>query len=243
VSFELRALLSLFFLLNFIAPALAQQPDSTSAPGEVVLLGSSSMNGPIAYLMADEFKNRGLKVQRIARSSAGMSRPDFFDWMKEVRKVKINENTQAVIVYLGVNDAQGIWLRKSERDGQGRRDKWVIWSDKRWAGIYRDRVTRFSNLLCEKGARKVIWLTPIDVKPKRLQKRLNRIRQMQEEGAAASKCGTSVPGTGDLNHILQGTRLGKAVRSHDGSHMTRKGSRVLWQRIGVRVLSLVGLEP
>jgi hypothetical protein len=201
------------------------------------------MNGPIAYLMADEFKNRGLKVERFARSSAGMSRPDFFDWMKEVRKVKINSNTQAIVVYLGVNDAQGIWLRKSERDGQGRRDKWVIWSDKRWGSIYRERVTRFTNLLCEKGAQKVIWLTPIDVKPKRLQKRLDRIRQMQEQGAAASKCGTAVPGSGDLRHILQGTKLGKAIRSHDGTHMTRKGSRVLWQRIGVRILSLVGLEP
>jgi len=157
--------------------------------------------------------------------------------------VKINNKTRAVVVYLGVNDAQGIWLHKSERKARKKRDKWIRWNEKGWSEVYRSRVTAFSNLLCDRGAKKVIWLTPIDVKPKKLQKRLERIRQMQKEGADASKCGTSIASSGDIRHIRQGTKLGKSIRSHDGSHMTRQGSRLIWRRISAKMLGLLGLNP
>ena len=194
----------------------------------------------MGHHIAADLERHGLSVLRRGVGAAGLARPDFFDWVEEARTLKLPAGTHAALAYLGGNDAQGIWLRPAERPKKGgRRAQWVIWNDPRWQALYQGRVTRFVNALCDRGVRKVLWLTPVDVGNGWLQKRLKRIREAQARGVKKSRCGVTVATTGDLGQIAKTAGSSRPIREKDGVHLTRAGAEALWTRVAKRVLSLV----
>jgi hypothetical protein len=167
-------------------------------------------------------------------TSAGFARPDYRDMHAVMERLDIDEHTAAVLVYLGVNDAQSLRLTPRERAALGRR--WLPWRDERWSRVYEQRARRFVERICERGAGRVLVLLPVDVARDRLQQRLQRIRRLQARAAAATSCGVAIWTDGDVGRL---DAAGLSRRRRDGFHMTRHGARVVWERIRERALASI----
>jgi hypothetical protein len=216
--------------------ARASHPTRSEERPAALIVGSSSIRQAFGRVLARGLEHRGYRVTREGVTSAGFARPDFRDVNAITEALSISTNTAVVLVYLGLNDGQPLWLSAPERRRMGR--QWLAWSDARWSSVYEQRVRRYLARICTRGARRVLVLLPVDVARPRLQRRLNRIRKLQTRAAAASSCGTAIETAGDWNRF--GAR-GRERRRRDGFHMTEHGARVVWGRILERVLAAI--EP
>ena len=209
------------------------------APGKMLLFGSSSMNGPFGHLIASDFESVGFDVLRKGISSAGLARPDFKDIPQILGGFPIRRTSTSVLLYIGGNDAQSIWLRPEERTAADVKP-WVYWKDERWPGIYEARMTKLLKSLCDRGVQHVFVLPPTDVVLPRLQTRLERVRKLQQRAVKASQCGRFIETAGD--HEKRFELNGQPLRAPDGVHMNRFGATIVWSRIRDRVFSLLGYE-
>ena len=207
------------------------------ARNEVVLIGSSSVRGMMGRVFVDNLVQLGFVAHRVGKSASGLARLDYHDWIAQLQELPINERTLAVMVYVGVNDPQGIWLRPDERDVPGR--KWKHWNDPAWPEVYRSRVTELVNELCIAGVPDVIMLPPADVKWPSLQARLTRIRRLQIQGARNGACGHVMSTSGDSLFLFDVDEQLKPRRLRDGYHMTAFGAQTVFDRIKPRLLRLL----
>lgn len=240
ITSRLAALVSLSILLlsSFVnGSALAQRRARTTAPPpDVLILGSSSVNGALGRLIESELTHAGMRPERRGRSSSGFARPDFFDWESEIASLGDLRAMRGVIVYAGGNDGQAIRLREREIAPEARGDRrarrraeWIPWQDEaRWRDVYRARVQAFVDALCAAGARRVVVLLPAEGENEGWSERMRRIHELQAAGVAATRCGVAVdPRGGRL-------RTGATV---DGVHLSRSGARAVWERVGPSILA------
>lgn len=210
-------------------------PAAEPLRGDAIVLGSSSMNQALGHLIARELQQRGYRVMRKGVSAAGLARPDFRDMNQVMDELPVTSETAAVFVYLGMNDAQAMWLRPNEQRTYGR--EFLPWSDSRWDALYTQRAQSFFERICRRGAQRVIVLLPVDVQRDRLQHRLGRIRELQTRAATAASCAVPLSTEGDLGSFDEG---GESKRKRDGLHMSPLGAIAVWRRIERQALELVG---
>lgn len=208
--------------------------------GSLILLGSSSMNGSLGRLLADDFTDQGYRVARHGYAAAGLARPDFRDIREKVDQLPIAGTTTAALLYFGGNDAQSIWLRPEERARHHQTTEWVYWNDDRWSGIYESRMNKLVRSLCARGVQHAVVLSPGDVTSTRLQGRLERVRKLQQRATQNTPCGHYVSTAGDVSQFETMTK--EPLRTPDGVHMTRLGARRVWKRIRPKVMALISGE-
>jgi hypothetical protein len=199
---------------------------------DAFVIGSSSVGQSLGRIIERELEERGYDVRRKGVSSAGLSRPDHRDMQKLIEDLPISRKTAAVFVYLGVNDAQAIWLRPHERGPSGR--EYLPWSDERWSGLYTERARQLVERICQRGARHAFMVLPVDVKRARLQQRLERIRKLQARAIARTSCGVVLPTQGDERSFGDDE---SPLRRRDGFHLTQQGAEVVWERIRKRTVA------
>ncbi len=204
---------------------------------KIVVMGSSSVRGMMGRVFVNNLVRHGFVARRVGKSASGLSRLDYHDWIGQLDNLPIDKHTLAVIVYVGVNDPQGIWLRPNERNPPG--NKWRHWNHSEWRSIYRGRVTELVNELCMRGVPDVIMLTPADVRWRSLQERLVRIRRMQIQGVRDSACGHAMSSSGDSLFLFEQDERIRPRRLKDGYHMTQYGAQVVFDRIKPRLLRLL----
>ena len=221
-------------------------------PLKVLILGSSSMNGSFGDEIAKGLRRAGYVPEKQGKSSSGFARPDYYDWQKEIAGLKIGSDTAGALIYLGTNDGQAIHLRPTERRRLRFKRNWLPWSHAAWSKVYARRVSAFARALCARGAHRVAILTPVDVVDARLSGRLRRVRQALARGAGPVPCARAFTGRGDLPRILRQARRRRLaarktkrgakrakpspyLRQPDGTHLTRHGARVVWQRVEGRI--------
>lgn len=217
---------ALVFTLTPVALAYAQ------TTGQVLVFGSSSVNGSFGRVIASELGRRGVSVVRRGYSAAGLARPDFHDMRETLLKMPLERGVRSVMLYIGGNDAQSIWLRPEERTVER---PWVFWNDERWSSIYHARAVEMIEAVCARGVKHVIVLPPADVRSARLQTRLDRVRNLLRRAAKSSACGRYVSTTGDSKFFAIAT---EPLRTPDGVHMTFAGAQRVWQRMRDAVLKL-----
>jgi hypothetical protein len=220
------------------APAAQAAPrgHAKSDRQDAFVIGSSSVGQSLGRIIERELEERGYEVRRKGVSSAGLSRPDHRDMQKLIEDLPISRKTAAVFVYLGVNDAQAIWLRPRERGPSGR--EYLPWSDERWSGLYAERARQLVERICQRGARRAFMVLPVDVKRARLQQRLERIRKLQARAVARTSCGVALVTKGDERSFSDDE---SPLRRRDGFHLTQQGAEVVWQRI--RAKTVAALRP
>jgi hypothetical protein len=218
---------------------LCLSPAHASAQsGRMLLFGSSSVRGSFGRLIADELGRRGVSVVRRGYSAAGLARPDYRDLREMLRVMPLEQTIRSVMLYIGGNDAQGIWLRPEERTGARPSDSWIWWNDERWMSVYQGRAVAFIQSLCARGMQHVIVLAPADVRSQRLQGRLERVRQALRRATEATECGRFVATGGDLRSIETAELSGEPLRTPDGVHMTMAGALRVWNRVRDTVLAI-----
>jgi hypothetical protein len=215
-------------------PAPSESPSADAPSREALLVGSSSMNDSFGLLIAKDLEKKGFSVKRKGVAASGFSRPDYRDILEISKKLPVSPSTDLAVVYLGVNDAQALWLRPEERKGK---QAWVKWEEDGWDDLYEKRARSFFQSLCERGAKKVIVLLPVDVMSPGMQRRLERIRNLQKKAAESATCASPVSTGGDVGNFSVN---GQATRAKDGIHMSPKGAQVIWDRVKPQVLKLAG---
>jgi catechol 2,3-dioxygenase-like lactoylglutathione lyase family enzyme len=247
VSVSVALLVVATALVALVAPGLgaveraeAQRRARTPRqPADVLIVGSSSVNGALGRLIESELARAGMRPERRARSSSGFARPDFFDWEAEVPNLGDLRALRGLVVYAGGNDAQAIRLREHElpprpegegraRRGGRRPDEWIVWREEaRWRPVYQGRVRAFVDALCNAGARRVLVLLPAEGENEGWSGRMERIQELQDAGTRATRCGRVVDPRGV--RAREGSTL-------DGIHLSRTGARAVWDRVGETIL-------
>lgn len=194
-----------------ITVLVATFPRAAEGQREVLLVGSSSVSGALGRTIVDELEHWGFAARRRARGASGFARPDFYNWEAQVPLLAPFDRYAAVVVLTGGNDVQSL------RDVSGRSVRWQ--NEAAWTEEYVERVRRFVDRLCNRGARRVIVVLPANGGRPRWSERIVRVRHGLSEGAAASQCGLAVDGGDD------------ELPSHDGVHLTRRGAARMWARI------------
>jgi len=226
------------------APGNAQRRRPPRVPPDVLIIGSSSINGALGRLIESEVATAGMHPQRIGHSSSGFSRPDFFDWEAEVPQLGDLHALRGIVIYIGGNDAQAVRLRESElpatptrtpRARRARAGEWIVWRDEAtWSARYQARVTAFVSALCTGGVPRVVFLLPAQGENEHWTERMTRVRNLQEAGTRATRCGVAI----DPSAVR--ARPGSTV---DGIHLSRTGAHAVWDRVGTQILDQLRGTP
>lgn len=217
-------------------------PITVSAGGapreaDAVLVGSSSFNQSFGRIIARELTRRGFQVIRKGVSGSGLARPDFRDMHQVLENLPIGPGTEVVVMYLGVNDTQAVWLPPHERGSTGAST--VPFGTPEWDVIYTLRARQFLDRICQRGAQRAIVLLPVDVNLPDMQRRLDRIRELQTLAASSTTCAAAISTAGDAGQFDAG---GMPKRMADGFHMTAVGAQIVWNRIERRVMELLDTD-
>ncbi|MBU8898106.1 DUF459 domain-containing protein [Corallococcus sp. M34] len=234
-----------------VLPAVPVQPTPRPAPAPapgaehtVLLLGDSLIaTGFGDTLQAELDAHPSVRCRRKAKSSTGLSRPDFFDWMEAGRQEVERHQPEVVVVILGGNDGQAL------RDKAG--GSAIAWGQAEWETAYRQRVQDFLGVIAAPG-RKIVWLELPTTGLRRFEKKLALIRGLQREVIAAREDAVHVDThpffTDARGHALQeahveGFRKPMRLRMTDGVHFTVAGGRYFADKVYPEVLGVLGLEP
>ena len=220
-----------------LASAIDGPPADRSDLREAVLVGSSSFNQAFGVIIERQLERWGYQVTRKGVGGAGLARPDYRDMNQVLDALPISARTDAVFIYLGVNDAQPIWLYPRERGASSA--AMLPFGTKTWEARYAQRTLGFYQRICQRGARRAIVLLPVDVTRSHLQQKLERIRDLQVQAAARSSCATVLSTSGDAGQFAVG---GVAKRLPDGFHLSQFGASVVWDRLRGHVLGLLSLS-
>lgn len=242
---------------NDVPPAPAAPPAAVAAPAApsasgprseaarertVLLLGDSLLASGFGRDLEDRLeKHPELRCARRAKSSTGLARPDFFDWMDVGRQEVARHRPDVVVIILGGNDGQG--LTNLEGKAVAR------WGHTGWEEAYRRRTEEFLNVLAAPG-RKILWLELPATGLRRFEKKLAIIRRVQREVLAAradthhlttSPFFTDAKGRPLKLAKVEGFRKPKALKMADGVHFTLAGGRYFATKVYPEVLSVLGL--
>lgn len=224
-------------VLSSAASAVERIEPAAGARREAVLVGSSSFNQAFGFVIARQLEQWGYQVTRKGVAGAGLARPDFRDMNQVLDTLPITDRTAAVFVYLGVNDAQSLWLYPGERGSPGAAT--LPFGTATWEARYTERALDFFERICQRGAQRAIVLLPVDVNRTELERRLKRIRDLQVQAASRSSCATVLSTAGDTGHFEVG---GIPKRLPDGFHLSPTGANVVWDRVRGLVLGLLSLS-
>ena len=201
---------------------------------QALVVGSSSIKSTFGKIIAADLEGWGFEVGRHGIVAAGLARPDLFDLHQIVDELPIDSSTAAVVLYVGVNDGQALWLYPDEEEEFGVRR--LAWHDPRWDELYTRRAVTLFRSICERGAQRAIVLLPIEIDKPSLERKMRRIRHLQEQAAQQTSCATAVSTEVDNGRFF---RNGKPLRRRDGVHMSMEGARVLWSRVWPSVKPLL----
>ena len=227
-----RALVSLALLypLGVRATGMDETPVPGAAtavhPRTVLLLGDSLIVTSFGEYL-ERFLNEqpGVHAVRRAKSSTGLARPDFFNWMKTGQEEVERHRPDVVVVILGGNDGQGLTDEKGKAV--------VQWGAAGWEAAYRQRVEDFLHVL-EAPGRKILWLELPVVGMRSFENKLGIIRRVMREAASAREdvmhletkpFFTDSKGSLLLEARVETFRKPMRLRMNDGIHFTEAGGR------------------
>lgn len=241
-----RVLVCLAFLSTGGVRAAAGEPSPDSEPVSVqrkrtvLLLGDSLIVTSFGeYLEKALNESPGVHAVRRAKSSTGLARPDFFDWMKAGREEVERHRPDVVVVIMGGNDGQGLTDDKGKAKAQ--------WGAPGWEAAYRQRVEDFLRVL-EAPGRRILWLElPVTGLPN-FERKLRVIRRVLREAVSAHGATTHLDtksfftdARGGLMREarVEGFRKPMPLRMEDGVHFTLAGGRYFASSVYPAVMELL----
>jgi uncharacterized protein len=230
------------------APVLPAAPSQVASPAPaprrtVLLLGDSLIaTGFGEYLQNQLAAHPRVRCERRAKSSTGLARPDFFDWLEVgPQEVKLHQ-PDVVVVILGGNDGQALHTREGKATHP--------WGKPDWEGEYRQRIESFVAAIAAPG-RKIVWLELPTTGRTRFEQKLTLIRGLQREVIAGREDSvhldtrpffTDARGKALNKAKVDGFRKPMRLRMTDGVHFTVAGGRYFANKVYPEVLGALGLD-
>lgn len=149
------------------ASGFTSRSAQASADGPRVLIAGDSMiaGGFGVFLEQALRKDYNYDVTRRGKSSTGLARPDFFNWIKEGERLVERGPYDLSIVMFGGNDVQGLYMG---------RDTWIRWPDPGWAEEYARRVNALCDILAPTG-QYIYWVGLPIMRPEKFRSRCEKV--------------------------------------------------------------------
>ena len=203
-------------------------------PVRVLIIGDSMAATDFGRELQKKLRRRDkTKCFRKGKSSTGLARPDFYDWMSEGKRQIRKTKPDVVIVIVGGNDGQDL-IDKAKKKRR------IFWRGKKWEASYAQRINDFVTLLKE-PERHVLWLELPAMDRQRLERKLKLIREVQK--AAIEDIGDRThyvrtaqhfyDSSGKLIRKIRDLKKRKKVplRQEDGIHFSLAGSKYFADRV------------
>ncbi len=195
----------------------------------ILLVGDSMIAGGLGLFLARDLeKTYGYETQRKGKSSTGLARPDFFNWMKEAKKqVEAFPNADGTVVMFGGNDVQGLKM------GPG--DNWIRWHEDGWRDEYARRVTAFADILAPAGQH-LFWIGMPVMRPEKFHLRVQRVNTIFRAEMAIRRGGHFIDiwrllsddkGNYTDRVVIEPGKKRVRVRAGDGVHLSIAGAHLI----------------
>lgn len=213
------------------AAALGRPRLAHAGNAKVLVVGDSMIAGAVGIALARDLEEAGYRVKRRGKTSSGLARPDFFDWIAEATKLHAANLPDAVVCMFGGNDGQGLYMGKSAPS------KWIRWAEPGWDEEYRRRIDAFADAITPAG-QKLFWIGMPIMGPERLRQRVAHMNTLYRERMEARGNGRFIDvwdaladeqGNYQERLIVDGSK--QRVRADDGVHMTLAGASLVVQRV------------
>jgi uncharacterized protein len=136
----------------------------------VLVLGDSMIAGGFGLYLARALgEERGYDVTRRGKSSSGLARPDFFDWLAEAKRLVGETPYDATVVMFGGNDVQGLHMGKVSG-----RTEWIRWEDEGWSEEYARRINALADIVAPAG-QQLFWIGMPVMRPSKFHARVQRV--------------------------------------------------------------------
>ncbi len=220
------------------------QDEAPAARARMLLIGDSMIAGGFGlYLAQDLERDHGILVERHGKSSTGLARPDFYDWVEVGAELVDAHKPDVVACMFGGNDGQGLYMgRKAD-------PKWIRYEEEGWTAEYRRRVNAFADAVTPQGQH-LLWIGMPVMKPSKLHGRVSHMNTIYRAEMAIRPQATFIDiwrtlakaDGGYTDHIeVEGKRA--RVRAGDGVHMSRTGAHYLADYVQLEFLDALGLPP
>ena len=238
---------------GLVAPRTRADPGPEAGGKPKILVAGDSMiaGGLGIYLERDLRELYGYPVLRRGKTSSGLSRPDFFDWMEEAQRLVDEFQPEATLVMFGGNDVQGLYMGKGE---------WIRFPEEEaWREEYARRVEAFCQIVAPSGQH-IFWIGMPVMRPEKFHEKIRRVNTIYRAemairpgahfidiwdllsdgaGGYADKVATSPAQDGEKPKLVR-------VRAGDGIHLSPAGARFVADHVKAivhGVLSGTASEP
>jgi hypothetical protein len=221
------------------APALALLPRPARADARrILMIGSSTMAGGFGlYLGQDLEREHGCVIERPAKASTGLARPDFHDWVKAGAAARETFRPDLVLCLFGGNDGQGLYM------GRRAAEEWIRWGEPGWVPEYRRRVNAFADAVAPTNER-LVWIGMQQVRAEQLRTRVAIMNEVFETEMSLRPNARYVDTWGALSdngkysdHMTVAGKRNR-VRTGDGVHVTPSGAHVLADHVRPFVVAM-----
>ena len=213
----------------------------------VLLAGDSMIAGGLGlYLEKDLRKELGYPVLRRGKTSSGLSRPDFFDWMDEAKRLVDEFEPQASVVMFGGNDVQGLYLGHGE---------WIRFPEEQaWREEYARRVNAFCDIIAPQE-QPIFWIGMPVMRPPKFHEKIKRVNVIYRAEMAIRPNAHFIDiwdmlsdGNGEYAHRIvvdpppeDGSKPKTVrVRAGDGIHLSPAGARIVADHVKAIVHAELG---
>lgn len=198
------------------------RPWPTAEDPLVLLVAGDSMTEAAGPALLDAGDRTGvIDATHELRYSSGLTRPDYFDWPARLTTLLAERNPDAVVLFLGANDAQGIQTASGP----------ASFGTDAWVAEYRRRVAAVMDQLAADG-RTVYWIGQPVMRDSGYDERmalLTRIYREEAQGRPgirflATRTTFAGPDDGYTAYLPGADGRPVLVRRDDGIHLTPAGA-------------------
>ncbi len=170
-----------------------------------------------------------------ARGATGLTRPDFFDWPLELKKIADRDQPEVMVIIFGANDSQGLKTADGNIHQPG---------SEGWRAEYRLRVAATMDLVASPG-RVVVWVGQPIMESSDLSDRMRELNTIFQ-AEAATRPGVLffdswplfVDANGRYSAFLPGDSGGlQNLRDADGVHLSLSGADRLASAVLKRLMA------
>jgi hypothetical protein len=197
------------------------------AGAKVLMIGDSMIAGGFGLFLAQDLEHEdGLVVDRRGKSSTGLARPDFHDWIHVGGQARADAQPNVVVCMFGGNDGQGLYMGKSAPS------EWIRYGEPEWTPEYRRRVNAFADAVTANGEQ-LVWIGMPQMRLERLHDRVGHMNGIYAAEMALRPNARfveiwevlAVDGEYSDHVVIDGKRT--RVRTGDGVHITTAGAHYL----------------
>lgn len=218
--------------------------EKIEAPFRILIIGDSmiAVRGGVGEILEGEFITyKDVMILRQGKVSSGLSRPDYFNWKLKTYELISQFQPNAVIVMLGLNDAQAITTEKGEA--------LFNYGSEKWKEKYGERVGELLEIFQENNIT-VFWLGLPVMKSKIFSEKMKNLNSIYETEVQNFKNAYFIS-TWNLLADKDGNYAAylpdekgqmRLVRNSDGIHLQYLGGKILVKEVAAKIKGVLKLE-